>query len=198
MIFGRITSSPPSAEKIIRNLNFGHALGLTQTAKEGQSAVKSSLKNTFIIRNKWPDIGPFSIKIKPATRSDLQSEVFTNAYWLEHHETGRDRRGRGGGRLAVPTENVRRNKRQIIFRSQRPQALRSGGKSFVLRTKRGPVIFQRVGRGKRKKLSALYGLEDSVKIRKRSTFYDPINKVVRRRLTANIVAGVRRALATIK
>jgi hypothetical protein len=179
----------------VKQLEFGTAVGLTQTAKDGQKAVQDALRGTFTIRNKWPEIGPYAIKIKPATKNDLSSEVRTAADWLAVHETGGDKTAKSGD-VAVPTDQVRRNKRLIIPRGQRPKGL--GAKVFVLQTKHGPVLAQRISRGKRKGLIILYGLEKSVRIKKQSTFFSPIEAIVKRNLDKNIKAGIQKALATAR
>lgn len=193
----------PAVDKIVRNMNFGVALGLTETAKQGQSAVQNSLKGTFTLRgNWWQQSNKFGIKVKPARRDDLSAEVRTNADWLELHEKGGTKTARGGS-IAIPTENVRRNKRQIIPRAQRPGALR-GKNTFVIKTAKGRVLFQRFKRkvgtynGKPTRIKALYNLEPRASIRKQSTFFDPIDRVVKRRLDANIQVGLRKAFATMK
>lgn len=188
---------PPSAAKIGKQLDFGTAVGLTQTAKEGQKAVHGALRGTFTLRNSWWQQGnKFGIKVKAAKKNDLTSEVRTMADWLIPHETGRDKTARGG-RVAVPTRNVRRNKRDIITKANRPAALRNK-RTFVIKTKRGDVLFQRKYKGKRSFITPLYGLERRVRIRKQSTFEKPIDKVVRRRLGPNIDAGLIKAFATMR
>lgn len=195
----RIIQRPPSAESIMKQINFGTAVGLTKTAKDGQAAVVSALGSTFTLRGNWfQQSNKFGIRIKSATKTDLSAAVQTNADWLELHETGGDKTRHGGGRLTVPTDNVRRNKRLIIPRSQRPQALRSKN-TFIKVTKRGEtVLFKRVGRGKNAKIVALYILESKVRIRKESTFYEPIQKIVAKNLSRNIEAGIQKALATAR
>lgn len=186
----------PDFAKVMRNIDFGTATGLTKTAKQGQAAVVDSLQSTFTIRGRWFEQNMrHGIKITPAKRDKLQAEVKTAADWLEPHETGRDKTPRGGN-LAVPTEAVRRNKRMIIPKAQRPKGL--AAKAFVLQTKHGPVLAQRLVRGKRKGLIILYGLEPRVKIRKRSTFREPIEKVVSRHLKDNIRNGIANALRTMR
>jgi hypothetical protein len=192
----KIVQSPPSAEKIYKNIQFGTAVGLTKTAKEAQSAVLAALQSTFTLRGTWFQANNrFGIKIKPATKDDLSAEVRTMADWLKIHEDGGIKHAQSG-RLAVPTENVRRNKRYIIPRNQRPKGL--AGKAFVLMTKKGPVLAQRISRGKRKGMIVLYGLEGSARIKKQPTFHDPIQKVVDHRLTKNIEAGIQNALDTMR
>jgi hypothetical protein len=192
----KILQRPPRADAINKQLDFGTALGLTKTAQQGQQAVLGALRGTFTLRGSWFNpSNKFGIRVKPATKSDLSAEVRTNADWLIVHEEGTDKKARSGN-VAVPTEQVRRNKRFIIPRGQRPKGL--GSKAFVLQTKHGPVLAQRITRGKRKGLIVLYGLEKSVHIKKQSTFHEPIQKVVDRRLGTNIAEGIQKALATAK
>ena len=192
------TLKPPGWASIVKQLEFGTAVGLTKTAKDAQQGVVSALQGTFTLRgNWWQQSNKFGIKIKPATKTDLSSEVRTLADWLEIHETGGDKTARGG-RVAVPTDNVRRNKRMIIPRAQRPAQLR-GKNTFVEKTKSGEtVLFKRVGRGKSQKIVALYILEPKVRIRKQSTFYEPIQRIVAANLDRNIKAGIQKALATAR
>ncbi len=195
MISARIIKRPDFA-KISRNIDFGTAMGLTETAKQAQAASIGAIKGTFVTRGNWMEpSNRFGIRIEPATKTKLRAVVKTQANWLKHHEEGTDKRGQGGN-VAVPTAEVRRNKRQIIPKAQRPRGL--GAKVFKLMTKHGPVLAQRMKRGPRKGVVVLYGLEGSVKIRKRSTFHEPIQKVVDRRLKQNITAGIRKALATMR
>lgn len=180
----------------MKNINFGLARGLTRIAKDGQGAVLSSLHGNFQIRNRWPEVGPLSIQVKPATPQDLSSEIRTRADFLLPHEEGKDKKPRAGSHVVVPTDQVRRNKRSIIPRGQRPHGL--GGKAFVLQTKKGPVLAQRITRGKRKGLIVLYGMETNVRIKKVSTFYEPIEKVVSRRGRMHIDKSIADALNTMR
>ena len=192
----KVINNIPSAAEIMKQVNFGTAKGLTETAKQGQAAVVGALKGTFTLRGTWFNQNMrHGIKITPARKDKLQAEVKTLADWLEPHETGKDKTAQGG-RVAVPTDQIRRNKRMIIPKAQRPRGL--AGKAFVLQTKHGPVLAQRITRGKRKGLIILYGLEQKVRIRKQSTFYEPIKKVVSRRLKDNIRDGIRHAFATAR
>jgi hypothetical protein len=192
----KLIQRPPSAAEIYKQTQFGVAVGLTQTAKDGQAAVVSALRSNFTLRGSWFQQNMrHGIKIKPATKYDLQAEIRTAADWLEPHETGKDKTARGGN-VAVPTDAVRRNKRLIIPRAQRPKGL--GAKVFVLQSKHGPVLVQRITRGKNKGLRVLYGLERRVRIRKRSTFYEPIERTVKRNINRNVAAGITRAFATMR
>jgi len=192
----RVINNLPSAEKIMKNIDFGTAKGLTKTAKQGQSAVVDALQSNFTLRGTWFNQNMrHGIKITPARKDKLQSSVHTLADWLEPHETGKDKTPRGGN-LAVPTDQVRRNKRSIIPKGQRPRGL--AARAFVLQTKKGPVLAQRLIKGKRKGLIILYGLEPQVKIKKRPTFRVPIEKVVKSNLKSNIAEGINDAIRTMR
>lgn len=198
----------PDVRKIAKNVRFGVAAGLTRTAKDAQGDAIKSIEKEFTTRGRWyAPSNKFGVRITPAKRDRHESAVHTAADWLLPHETGGPKRPRGG-RFAVPTENVRRNKRQIIPKSQRPRALKG---TFVLQTKRGPVLFQRVYANKAGKyttrklktrrgtrLVALFGLEKTVQIRKRPTFIEPVRRSVSRNIKTRIREGIENALATMK
>lgn len=193
----KVIERPPSSEKITKNINFGIARGLTRLAKDGQSAVRGALRGAFTLRGTWfEQQNRFGVKIKPAKPNDLESAVQTRADWIERHETGQDKASIEGHNIVVPTDQVRRNKRFIIPRGQRPKGL--GTKAFVLQTKHGPVLAQRITRGKRKGLIVLYGLERKVRIKKVDVFEKPIEKVVGRRGARIIEQSIVDALATMR
>jgi hypothetical protein len=190
----KLVQRPPSAAEIYKQTRFGTAVGITRNVKRGQEAVKKALHKDFTIRNKWPEIGPYAIKIKTAKPTDMEGIIGTNADWLVAHEKGGTKRARGG-RVAIPQENVRRNKRQIILKGQRPRNLKN---TFVLQTKKGPVLAQRIKRGPRKGIVVLYGLEQQVSLKRTSTFFDPIDSTVRRFLNHDIAEGIKFAFRTMR
>ena len=184
-------------EKIAKQFAFASALALTKTAKDAQSGITSGLPNHFTLRGNWHQpSNKFGIKIKPAKKDSLAAAVGTNADWLEKFETGTDKLPRQNF-LAVPTDNVRRNKKLIIQKSQRPAALRGKG-DFVIQTKSGPVLFVRKGRGKKKQMVALYNLETKAKIKKNSAIIEPAVKVINGRLYKNFSQAFIKALKTAR
>lgn len=191
----KLVQRPPSAERLDKYIRNGIATGLTRTAGEGQQAVIGALKGTFTLRGNWfqPNM-KYGIKRTMARGEKLEAVIGTNADWLVPHETGKNKTAQGGS-VAVPTENVRRNKRLIIPRGQRPKGL--AGKVFKLQSKRGPVLVQRITRGKNKGLRVLYGLERQVRIKRVNVFFDPINKVVKRRLNSNVSNAVEASLVKL-
>lgn len=190
----KIKSSKGNLEK---QVTFATAQALTQTAKDAQSAVIKSVESTFTVRNKWTQpSNKFGIKIIPARKDKLQSAVVTDADWLNLHETGGTKTPDGNS-IAIPTENVRRTKRQLIQKSQRPAALR-GKRDVVLMTKNGPVLFQRRGRKGATRLVALYQLEPRARIKRQSTVLTPTEKTVQAKLSSNFHQALLNAIATAK
>jgi hypothetical protein len=163
-------------------------------AKEAQTGIIADFagNKTFTTRGKWYLPGnKFGIRVKAAKKNDLSSEVKTNADWLRLHETGGTKTPQGK-HLAVPTENVRRNKRQIITRGQRPRNLK---RSFVIQTASGPVLFQRKNK---RTILALYDLEPKVKIKKESTVIEPTRRTVQMRFDVIFEKNLANAVKTAK
>lgn len=182
---------------IAKQLPFAIAKALTQTAKDAQSAILGELPQKFTIRGTWSNPkNKYGVKIKPATKTKQTAEVGTNADWLKLQETGGVKTPKGEN-IAIPTANVRRTKRQIIQRSQRPRALR-GKRDIVLKTKRGAVLFQRKYKGKRSTLVPLYNLEPRARIRRVSPIIEPAKRTVRLRFKANFINALADAMKTAK
>jgi hypothetical protein len=179
-------------------VTFALAATLTAVAKEASAASVKEIERDFTVRNTWDQPGnAMGIKALPATKGDLSSAVATRADWLIPHEEGEDKTPRrAGGNLAIPTVDVRRTKRDIIQRSQRPRAL--AGKAFVLKTRNGPVLARWQGRGKNRRLVVLYRLKPRARIRKQSTVVAPTVRTFERRFDPIFAEQLRKALATAR
>ena len=191
--------------KIIRNFTFAQiakqsifatAQALTKTAKDAQKDEIDSLQQNFTLRGRWfEQSNKFGIKIKPAKKEDLKAIIYTNADWLELHETGGTKIPKGNT-IAIPTSEVRRNKKDIITKANRPRNLKN---AFIITNRNGhKVLVQRKGRGKRKQLVFLYDLTVAANIPKRPTFYAPVLKSIEQNFQRNFETSLRRALATAK
>jgi hypothetical protein len=192
----KVTKNFTSAQ-MAKQLPFAIASALTKTAGQARRGVIRELPGKFTIRTDWArPTNKFGIKIKPATKQKPVAEVGTDADWLEKFETGKDKLPRGQ-HLAIPTVNVRRTKRSIIQRSQRPNALR-GKRTFILNTKSGRVLFQRKFKGKRSNIVALYNLERRARIRKNSPVIEPVKRIVARNLGRNFTEALANALKTAR
>lgn len=175
-----------------RQIVFAAAVALTTTAKQAQESSINAVRSTFTTRGNWFLPGnKFGVRVTPARKENLSASVHTEADWLALHEKSGTKTPKGRS-LAVPTENVRRTKRQLITRAQRPKNLK---RAFVIKTRSGPVLFQR----KNKRLIvALYNLEPKGRIRKASTVVEPTVKVAARRFGSNFGIALKKALETTR
>lgn len=198
----------PDMDKILKNVRFGTAMGLTRTAKEGQEAVQGAVRSSFTFRNNWlAPSNKFGIRIKPAKRDDLSAEVKTQATWLKKQGKGgnvtassRVRQFRytynGQEFIARPSKELRPpGSTKVLVKRLWPSALKN---PFVTKTKKGVYLLcQRYGPGPRD-IVVMYILDPVVTIKPVDAFYKPIQKVVDRRLNTNIRTGIDRALATMR
>ena len=186
-----------SFKAVAKQLNFATASALTATVKQGQSAVISTLRENFTLRSEWYEPkNKMGVRIKTAKKNDLTAEVKTASDFLKKFEDGSDKTPRRK-QIAIPTSNVRRNKKDIITKANRPQALR-GKRTFLMETKAGLVLFQRKFTGKRSKILPLYVLRPSAKTPKKPSFYVPIGEIVKKNLVKNFNEAMKKALETAR
>src|ERR1041384_1173663 len=130
----KISISIKGNPNLDKQTTFAIATTLTEVGVRTRKRARESLGESFTLRTTWADIGPFALKTKPATKQNLTTTVGSAATWLEKFLRG----ALGGievnlpqGRfLAVPTVNVKRSKRDLIRKGQRPRDFM--GKSDVL------------------------------------------------------------------
>jgi len=154
-----------------RQIPFIAAKSLTNVAQKSQAEVKKHIRDEFHIRKKS---GGFesSIRIKPANKKNLTSEVYTMAAFASLQQTGGKKKARDG-RLAIPIySNIKDVKRKTTKNS--PSAYLAGD-AFKMRTKSGKeVIAQR----KRGSLKILYFLRKEADIEKRFDMVEVTTKAV--------------------
>ncbi len=197
MISVSVKVKPDGGSKLDKQVTFASAMTLTQVAQVAQTAVISDIESTFTVRNNWTKpSNKFGIKAIPATKTSLESGVATDADWLSLHETGGTKTPKGK-ELAIPTQNVRRTKKQLIQRSQRPRAL-LGKRDVILRTRAGRVLFQRRGRKGQSRLVPLYNLEPRARIKKQSTLVETTDRIVRTKFDTIFTDALRKVIATAK
>jgi hypothetical protein len=151
-------------------LPFATSLALNNLAMSAQAAIRTHYQTAFTLRR--PDfiekqgakIMQFATKRDPAAVLGIDPK----ADFLTKFETGGQRPKRGT-HIAIPSL-VRRNKRDIVTRGNRPRSLisrlgqkKGAGGVFVDRTEEGrqPGVYQRTGRGGRVGLKLLYAFETS-------------------------------------
>jgi hypothetical protein len=186
-----------SEETINKQVRFATALALTRTAKQAQSAVITRLDDNFELRTNWSQpSNRVGIRITPAKKDNLEAQVKTQAVFLNKFDTGDDKLPLGKY-IAIPTANVRRNKRQLIVKNQRPRNLK---RSFIIVTskKKTAVLFQRVGKNKRSAIRAMYILVPRAEIDRQPSFRQPIETTVRANFNRNFEAAMKEAFATAR
>ena len=155
-----------------RQIPFIAAKSLTNVAQKSQTEVKKHIRDEFHISKKS---GGFesSIRIKPANKRNLTSQVYTMAAFASLQQTGGKKKARDG-RLAIPIyNNIKDVKRKTTKNS--PSAYLAGD-AFKMRTKSGKeVIAQR----KRGELKILYFLRKEADVEKRFDMVEVIEKTVR-------------------
>ena len=124
-----------------------------------------------------------ALRTEFATKRNLRVTVYDRLGrgHLTLHESGGMKRAKG--RLAIPSQQVRRTSRGVSTR-QRPAALAN---SF----RKGDVIYQRAGpRGR--KLKLMYVLKTSAQVRAEVPFTAEFDAVMRREMQARFGAAVRK------
>jgi len=189
-----------------RELRFSMAKALTDTAKVIQARVLIDLDAKFTLRTGWyKPSTPYGIKIKGATKDNLESEVYTKAPWMQLHEYGGVKTAKGK-RIAIPftarqgrapgvVYGVKRTKRDLVMNSQKPRNL---AKAFILQGRRGDLLAMRTGKGNKAVLRILYALEQKAVIKKRLGFRDVANEVIRENWRGIFERAVEYALKTSK
>ena len=154
-----------------RQIPFIAAKSLTNVAQKSQAEVKKHIRDEFHIRKKS---GGFesSIRIKPANKKNLTSQIYTMAAFASLQQTGGKKKARDG-RLAIPIySNIKDVKRKTTKNS--PSAYLAGD-AFKMRTKSGKeVIAQR----KRGSLKILYFLRKEADVEKRFDMVEVTTKAV--------------------
>jgi hypothetical protein len=199
-----------------KQIPYATALALTRIAKDAQQSVRASMPSRFTLRRNWIVKG---IRITPATKTKLESVVYSIDPFMARHEFGGIKMGKPGGgdfkgsdvaerksgrnysqiggRVAVPTNKVLRSKSEIIRKSELPSGL--GKKAFVIGNKSDTqLLARRFSRGKRAGLQILYVLKKATRIEKRFGMGDTVMKVVQRRFGATFSQALQEALATAK
>ena len=143
-----------------KHIPFAVAKTLTQIAQQSQQEVRKSIKEKFFIRKKS---GGFesSIRIKPATKTNLTAEVYTMAAFAALQQTGGIKKAKDG-RLAIPSyQAINQVKKRTDSNS--PSTYLAGD-AFKIKTKSGQeVIAQRKG----KEFKILFFLRKSAQVDKK-------------------------------
>lgn len=170
-----------------KQIPFAVAKTLTNVAQKSQDEVRKNIREKFFIRKKS---GGFesSIRIKPATKTNLTAEVYTMAAFAALQQTGGIKKSKDG-RLAIPSyQSINQVKKRTDSNS--PSTYLAGD-AFKMKTKSGQeVIASRKG----KELKILYFLRKSADIDKRLDMIEITTKTVKDRFDAQLSANLSEAL----
>jgi hypothetical protein len=137
-----------------KQLQFAIAKSLTDVAVRSQKLIPGELNQDFIVRGDWwRKDRKHGIKIKAATKSSFESQVYTSADWLleaEGYHGGVKEPDGDGTNLAIPeTEHTRHGIRNVVQRGEKARKLLANAKrtkAFKVTAKNGKtLIMQRVG-----------------------------------------------------
>lgn len=162
----------------INQVPFAAAMALTRTAQDAQLELRRQLPQRFTIRNTWVSQG---IRIVPATKTSLQSVVFSRDDFMVRQETGGTKTPTSGSSIAVP-EGVRVNKRGIVTAANRPRRLLEKPRTFIATIGGVRGIWQRTTK-QRLPLRLLYALVPAVRVAARFGFEATIRKIVDQRFS---------------
>ena len=166
---------------------FAVAKTLTQVAQQSQQEVRKSIKEKFFIRKKS---GGFesSIRIKPATKTKLTSEVYTMAAFAALQQTGGVKKAKDG-RLAIPSyQSINQVKKRSDSNS--PSSYLAGD-AFKIKTKSGAeAIAQRKG----KEFKILFFLRKSAQVDKKLDMIEITTNTVKDRFDAQLKGNVSEVL----
>ena len=170
-----------------KHIPFAVAKTLTQVAQQSQQEVRKSIKEKFFIRKKSGGFGS-SIRIRPATKTKLTSEVYTMAAFAALQQTGGVKQAKDG-RLAIPSyQAISQVKKRTDSNS--PSSYLAGD-AFKIKTKSGAeAIAQRKG----KEFKILFFLRKSAHIDKRLDMIEITTNTVKNRFDAQLKGNVSEVL----
>ncbi|MEM7523318.1 MAG: hypothetical protein AAF360_06105 [Pseudomonadota bacterium] len=194
--FGRALKALPRNE-----WPFATALSLTRTAAAAQTALRADLPDRFTVRRPWL---LRQVKMEKATKRQPTpiARVFMSDatdYFAGLQERGGRKRGRRGGRVAIPT-GATRNKRGTIPRGRRPATLlakRGGPRAYFIGKMRDGTegVFERRKSGA---ITLLYALEPVVQIKPALGLEQTVRETMKREfpmIFTRAIADIERQLA---
>lgn len=192
----RIDAQALSGSRLFRALQreqlpFAMALALTRTSVHARDEVRARLGDHFTLRNQRTKRG---IRNRRAEKRDwprMSAGVGSLDDFMVLHATGGLKRAKRGGTVLVPTRAIRRTASGKVRKTQRPDVLRSAGKTYV----EGGVIRLRSGpRQRRNTLRLLYLQRSSARIDRRWPLQDEVSRAVKRHFPREFKRSMVRSL----
>lgn len=190
-----------------KQLPFALSLALNNVAIDAQLALRDHFSEVFTIRRPSFVLKQGAKIFKFSSKRDLSvvMGVDDKADFLTKFERGDVKKPTQASSLAIPVD-VRRNKRDLITRGNRPRQLldrlgqkRGAGGVFRLTHREGklvPGIYQRTGRGGRGGVKLLFASTPKAQTPPVLKFAFVIGKTVEKKFQLNFDKAMARALAT--
>lgn len=208
----RLIKSPPSADKLAKQLDYGTAVGMTKTAKQAQTAIVTATKSGFTTRGSWfQQNNKFGIRVKTAKPTDLTAAIQTNADWLQKQKEGghipasKDVRTfhityAGKRYIAVPTPELRpHGSTKVLSKSLWPSTLQKRKGAFVIKSRKtGTLVLMVRFAGGKDGYTPMYILIPDEQIKPKDTFFEPAQQTVDKNLGPNIADAIEQAFKTAK
>lgn len=174
-----------------KQVPYATALALTRTAQECQKYIQSKITSIFKVTKKWwLKQQPTGIKIKPATKTNLVSSVYTSAYFAELQEEGGTKRPTRSNKLLIPLPRVPKSRRK------------AGGATQMLNNQNvfstGKGIYRRKG-GKRRKnqtIEILFHKDQTAHVKPRFRFKIMAELVAKRVFDQEFYKALSKAIST--
>lgn len=195
MITSNIETVKLQIKNIGKQIPFAVSKGINNTAEKMRQSTLQGAKDTLTLRGSW--FNPrtkYGFNVKPSTKNNLQADIYTNADWMKIQEDGGIKTAKG--LIAIPTTDVKRNKKDIITKGNRP---RNAKGAFKITLKNGQqAIAKEVGKGKNKRLVILYWLEKQAKIKGVYKFHDIATNTFKANIENDMKEAVNYALSTAR
>ncbi|MDT3382514.1 hypothetical protein RNI52_34630 [Labrys neptuniae] len=171
-----------------QQLPFAIATAMNQSAFATRSELIQDWPKHVTAKN--PSFVGWAFGVRKATKTNLSIEINDERAGGRTLLKGLADGGQhtSQGRLAVPVAGQRRGARGIVP-SQRPRALKQA-------FKKGDVIYEVVGKGKRKRLRLAYVLKPSVVVPKRVPFRQVFEDTMRREMAQRVPVAMLQAMKT--
>ncbi len=174
-----------------KQLPFALSKAINSTADRIREATLKGANDVLTLRGTWwKPRSKYGFNVRPSTKRNLTAEIYTKADWMVQHEDGGIKTAKG--LIAIPTIDVKRNKKDIITKGNRPRNIKN---AFKVTTKQGNSFIAKRVRGK---LVILYWLENKATIKGVFKFHDIAKQTFDKHFESDFRDAVDYALRTAK
>jgi len=174
-----------------KQLPFALSKALNSTAERIRESTLKGASDVLTLRgNWWKPRTKYGFNVKPSTKTRLVADIYTKADWMVMQEEGGIKSAKG--MIAIPTVDVKRNKKDIITKGNRPRAVKG---AFKVTSKNGNEFIAKRVRGK---LVVLYWLEMKATIKGVYQFHDIAHKTFNEFMSKDLGDAIEYAMRTAK